>query len=821
MWLQQVETINVTLPDARRGLIVTAGAREQAKMRLSRRVLILGGGFLWLRAGATTRSRTYPVVPGQPFFASLARVREALERFGSPLPETLVRRLQDLERVASDSATVEAQALLEPWTLLHLELLGDRGAHMELGQARPDLPEQGSRLFLVRVLNPDARREPLQFRSDSPVLGDVQRSSRSPRWAHERQGEQTPERAIDVVTRAALKIESFTRPPLLEALSGLGVEYRLLQVTAFRAGVIETTLRATASVAAPDWFWGPSRRTQLRFNAVPSRTVSLQLRGHDNRGLTAAITIRDSVGRTYPDKAGRLAPDMYFQDQVYRADGETVRLPDGAYVLEVKRGPEYLAETVPFVVGPGATEAPPVRLQRWVDPAARGWYSGDPHIHAAGCAHYNDPSIGVGPETMIRHVRGEGLWIGEVLTWGPGYDVQRRNFTGGVAVIGTALEQPDLQVAHGNPFAPRASATDADSLLRYDLETAGFPSSGSGHLILMNLADQDYPGTRRPPDWPSWSLPILRWAKAQGATTGFAHCGLGLATGSLEIPGLQIPAFDGIGANEYLVDVAHGLVDFLAGGSTVPQAELTLWYHALNCGFRTAFLGETDWPCLTDDRVGYARTYAGLDEAPRGEAGYRAWIDAIGRGRCYMGDGRAHVFELRLGRAGIGEELRIARPGRLRLRATLVARLPEDASASAHIRAQPPFDAPRWHLERARLGSSRSVPVEVIVNGKVAHVQRIVADGSEQRIDVELAISRSSWVALRILPALHTQPVFVLVRGRPVRASADSARWCLESLDVLERDQLPRINPKERAEAAAAYSFARASFERVRQECEA
>ena len=37
----------------------------------------------------------------------------------------------------------------------------------------------------------------------------------------------------------------------------------------------------------------------------------------------------------------RLAPDLAFQPQVYRADGESVALPPGDYTFEYTRGPEY------------------------------------------------------------------------------------------------------------------------------------------------------------------------------------------------------------------------------------------------------------------------------------------------------------------------------------------------------------------------------------------------------------------------------------------------------------------------------------------------
>jgi len=45
-------------------------------------------------------------------------------------------------------------------------------------------------------------------------------------------------------------------------------------------------------------------------------------------------------------------------------------------------------------------------------------------------------------------------------------------------------------------------------------------------------------------------------------------------------------------------------------------------------------------------------------------------------------------------------------------------------------------------------------------------------------------IPHSSWVAVRILPSVHTNPIWVEVAGKPVRASRKSAEWCLKAVDV-------------------------------------
>ena len=72
---------------------------------------------------------------------------------------------------------------------------------------------------------------------------------------------------------------------------------------------------------------------------------------------------------------------------------------------------------------------------------------------------------------------------------------------------------------------------------------------------------------------------------------------------------------------------------------------------------------------------------------------------------------------------------------------------------------------PYWDIERARISETREVPVEVVVNGYPAARQNIAADGKIRDIVFDVPIARSSWIALRILPSSHTNPIFVLVRG--------------------------------------------------------
>jgi len=111
------------------------------------------------------------------------------------------------------------------------------------------------------------------------------------------------------------------------------------------------------------------------------------------------------------------------------------------------------------------------------------------------------------------------------------------------------------------------------------------------------------------------------------------------------------------------------------------------------------------------------------------------------------------------------------------------------------------------------------VPVELIVNGMVAGVVQMDADGKVQDLKFETAIERSSWIALRILPSSHTNPIYALVQGAPLRASRKSAEWCRKAVDVCWTSKSPRIRKREIDKAAVAWDHARVTYDRIISEC--
>ncbi len=171
-----------------------------------------------------------------------------------------------------------------------------------------------------------------------------------------------------------------------------------------------------------------------------------------------------------------------------------------------------------------------------------------------------------------------------------------------------------------------------------------------------------------------------------------------------------------------------------------------------------------------------------------------------------------------------GEPVRLERAGRVAVRAR-VAFAPETPLTVAQGLRVPPAgrrllgDTVHLHAPRTReavRGGARLV--ELVVNGRPAASLEVAADGAEHEVAFEVEVRESSWVALRNFPELHTNPVDVLVAGRPIRASRQSALWCIETIRQLWRVRGEGIPPGERPAARAAFDEAIERYRRIAAE---
>lgn len=737
----------------------------------------------------------------QPFLAAAQRLIDATSFLGTPFSDDEIITLRTAISQNDAEAVQKAQAALDAHALFHVTITPEQRVKVERGVAKAVLDEAGWRQYLVRVENQAGVTARLAVSSPQAKEAYVKGS---PPVAPHAKPRDPGEPALSA---RWLDLQMFEQPPMQATLSGLGLEYRIVQLYSRDAGKRDATFSFDTGQGTQDL--GFRNETSVLFDCQAAREVKLAITDENGKPCIAELLIKDKAGRVYPSQIKRHAPDFFFHPQIYRGDGESLKLPDGEYDVVFRRGPESLPEARKVTIS-GQNASWSFQVKRWIDPSKLGWWSGDHHIHAAGCSHYSVPTQGVHAPDMARHCMGEDLKIGANLTWGPCFDYQKQFFTG--------AEDKESRF----PF-----------LLRYDVEVSGFGSHKSGHLCLLKLKEQMYPGGDSTDHWPTLCLNTLKWAKKQGALTGPAHSGwglqplaendpargqqykLGLQSATDELPNYIVPPFNGIGACEYIVDVTHEVegpdgkpvpaVDFMSMVDTPHTWELNIWYHTLNAGFRTRISGETDFPCIYGERVGLGRAYVKLDE----RLSYDAWCEGIRAGRAYVSDGKSHLIDFKANDLELGtqnSELRLAKPTTVKVTVKASALL--DAQPRPDIQNAPAGQKPFWDLERARIGSSRSVPVELLVNGFAVQKQIIAADGTMRDLSFDLPVEKSGWIALRIRASSHTNPIFVLVNEKPIREKR-SLEWCLKSVDACWSQKEALIAPKEHADAVAAYEHAR------------
>src|SRR5262245_39287394 len=264
-------------------------------------------------AGESCESRLPIVVnvPLQPFVAQVTRLIAAAEYLGAPLPPDHLRELEvAFKTTDEESAVTSIQRLLDCYCLVGVEVNPQMRVKVAPGPARPELVEHGWRQFLVKVHNQAGT---------TAVLRGI--SSQARRLAGA---------MPDELRNLWLDLQMFDSQPLTRTLSGLVLEYRIVQLYSRDPGQREATLTFDVGQGTQDL--GYRNDVPILFTIRPAESVQWHVRDETGAPTVAAFVIRDPQGRVYPSRAKRLAPDFAFHPQVYRADGEFVKLPAGKYI---------------------------------------------------------------------------------------------------------------------------------------------------------------------------------------------------------------------------------------------------------------------------------------------------------------------------------------------------------------------------------------------------------------------------------------------------------------------------------------------------------
>lgn len=352
----------------------------------------------------------------------------------------------------------------------------------------------------------------------------------------------------------------------------------------------------------------------------------------------------------------------------------------------------------------------------------------------------------VTPEELAGRLADARIQVGASLVWGLGFGQDRGFFTG--------RDHPT-----GRPGV----------VLHYDLEVSGFPAAKGGHLVLLGLGSIEF--SPRPFDEPHSGIPVADWARAQGdrVVAGMAHAHLWPEDGAFPaLPGGCCMPF------ELPVHAVRGRIDFLAverpGGFPLNPGAFRLWKALQNSGVRIAIAGSSDYSCLNH---GFFERTPRTDVLLEGRVTYDAWLGALRQGRTAVAWGADEHLGLRVEGVPIGGEVR-ARAGDT-LRVSLETRF------------------------------SAAADVQVLVNGSVAGGFR--AEPGIQAAEVRLPAGPSAWISARSQRVM-TSPVYVIVDGRPIRASAEDTCYLIRYVDHLRR--LPLDRGESAGAAFAAYDDAEA-----------
>ena len=474
-------------------------------------------------------------------------------------------------------------------------------------------------------------------------------------------------------------------------------------------------------------------------------------------------------------------------------------LPPGSYTALVERGKEYLPLTNRFTV---ATKPVELRLpiKRWVDMAARGWFSGDAHNHRAPAeletamlaedVNVALPMIDwttvdtVPPALSDKNMKGsfggQPVFVDPTHVWYPRnteYEIFRsggKQHTLGALLIVGHKERFDAPVFPLKRISERAHAEGGLIDLEKHNWNWSVPIVPVLKPDLFELANNHHWrvefGVR------NWAVPAPAWMK-------LAERGLG----------------NGSGTDTELAWTHYGFETY---------------YALLNCGFRlkpTAGTANGVHPVP----LGFSRVYVQCN----GGFSYEKWIKGLGEGRSFVTTGP--MIEATGGfpeRADDGRFL-------MTLKSNHGAVLKSSGKANFSLFGRSFFGAPKHPLASYR--------VELVHNGQLIESSNgpnwltSTKDEDSAQFGItfmakDVEMTESGWVAVRCLQIspdgrirfAHTAPWWVEIEGKPLRPKREQADWFVQRTEeeiarntgVLSAEQLAEFH-----EALAAWKKIQAS----------
>jgi hypothetical protein len=445
-----------------------------------------------------------------------------------------------------------------------------------------------------------------------------------------------------------------------------------------------------------------------------------------------------------------------------------VELPAGTYTVTVERGKEYRPLVRRIEVGTEPLQVT-LRLNRWINMAARGWYSGDTHVHR---------TLADLPNLLLA----EDLNVAFPLTYW----------------VTKAFTPPTQGDKNSDATKDgRLMAVDATHVIyprnsEYEIFTVGGKSHTLGAVFVLNHQTPLQMGV--PP-----LTQVAGQAKLEGALLDLDKHDWPWSMALVPIMGIDLYEL----ANNHMWRTEFGLTNWSTGapaymglphdgrqGGELEWIQYTFqnYYALLDCGFHlrpTAGTANGVHPVP----LGFGRVYVHLP----GGFSYQAWLKRFNEGRSFVTTGPMLLAEIDGQLPGFHFSAKPGKPRRVRVEGTVFSEQPVSA-------------------------------VEIILNGEVA--QRLKPLGKENRegaFEAKFAqtveLTGSGWVAVRCwehreggrIRFAHTAPSFFDVPTEPLRPRKEEIAFLIQRV----QEEIERSSGVLPAEALAEYRDALKTYEAI------
>jgi hypothetical protein len=399
--------------------------------------------------------------------------------------------------------------------------------------------------------------------------------------------------------------------PVGGIVAPLSTSYAFAESAAEESGELGLALKCQVAEEAVSGEWRVPVRPlyQLRLDIMNEST---------GQPCAARASVRGSDGRYWI--AGQRPVILAGERNIMRfgyANGVVqATLPAGEAQLKLQKGFEYqIAESTKNIT---KDETVTMKLTRWVDMPAEGWYSSDTHVHwVRHTWHENED-----PQWLNIHSRAEDLWVNNNLILKHWW----KNIKSAQYPQGLVANRPDMfPVGKVEPLSINGRIVWTAEEYRND--------EVFGHLIFLRINKLIEPistGFMGGPDAVHYPPNSHKYDEVHDAG------------------GIVIAAHDVV--KEVPIQAILGKLDVLDAHNT------SRYYDLLNCGFRIPLSIGSDYPA---NLMGFARVYVYCGEM----LDYDTWVDHLAAGKTFVSSGA--VISLSAADAQIGDTIQLE-PGETR-----------------------------------------------------------------------------------------------------------------------------------------------------------